>query len=58
MRFQDRHRGAVRPALTLDDGTLAVTDNSLKVRIPPGHRRNERVRVMITGAGTGVVTAD
>jgi threonylcarbamoyladenosine tRNA methylthiotransferase MtaB len=58
MRFQDRHRGAVRPALTLDDGTLALTDNYLKVRIPPGHRRNERVRVMITGAGTGVVTAD
>jgi len=57
-RFQDRHRHAVRPALTLDDGTLAVTDNYLKVRIPPGHRRNERVRVTITGAGTGVVTAD
>ena len=57
-RFQDRHRDAVRPALTLDDGTLAVTDNYLKVRIPPGHRRNERVRVAITGAGTGVVTAD
>jgi len=57
-RFRDRHRDAVRPALTLDDGTLAVTDNYLKVRIPPGHRRNERVRVTITGAGTGVVTAD
>lgn len=57
-RFEGRHRGAVRPALTLDDGTLAVTDNYLKVRIPPGHRRNERVRVTITGAGSGVVTGD
>jgi threonylcarbamoyladenosine tRNA methylthiotransferase MtaB len=55
-RFQGRHLNTVRPALTLDDGSLAVTDNYLKVRIPPGRRRNERVRVMITGNGTGVVT--
>ena len=32
------------PGLTLEDGSLVVTDNYLKVRIPPGMRaRNERV---------------
>jgi threonylcarbamoyladenosine tRNA methylthiotransferase MtaB len=56
-RFHQRQLGAERPALTLEDGTLAVTDNYLKVRIPAGYRRNERVRVRITGAHTGVVVA-
>jgi threonylcarbamoyladenosine tRNA methylthiotransferase MtaB len=46
-RFRARQVGHVRPALTLEDGTLAVTDNYLKVRIAPGHRRNERVLVTI-----------
>jgi hypothetical protein len=45
----------VRPGLTLEDGTLVVTDNYLKVRIPAGHSRNERVRVRLTGTGIGVV---
>src|SRR5439155_10501000 len=39
--FRDANVGSRRPALTLEDGTLAVTDNYLKVRIPPGRRRNE-----------------
>ena len=45
-------------ALTIEDGSLAVTGNYLKVRIPPGHARNEWVRVAITGAAdviTGTV---
>jgi threonylcarbamoyladenosine tRNA methylthiotransferase MtaB len=54
-RFHERHLNAVRPALTLEDGTLAVTDNYLKIRIPQGHRRNERVQVRITGRHAGVV---
>jgi threonylcarbamoyladenosine tRNA methylthiotransferase MtaB len=45
--FRDRQRGEIRPGLTLEDGTLVVTDNYLKVRIPPGRKRNERVRVAI-----------
>ena len=45
--FRDRQRGTVRPGLTLEDGTLVVTDNYLKVRIPPGLRRNERIRVTV-----------
>jgi threonylcarbamoyladenosine tRNA methylthiotransferase MtaB len=48
--FIDRQLGRDRAALTLDDGTVALTDNYLKVQIPPGRRRNERVRVRVTSA--------
>jgi hypothetical protein len=41
----------VRPGLTLEDGSLVVTDNYLKVRIPPGRARNERVSVKIEDTG-------
>jgi threonylcarbamoyladenosine tRNA methylthiotransferase MtaB len=56
-RFRESQRNTVRPALTLEDGTLVVTDNYLKVRIPAGHARNERLRVLMTGAETGVALA-
>ena len=46
-RFRASQIGAVRPALTLDDGTVAVTDNFLKVRIAPGLARNTRIDVQI-----------
>jgi len=46
-RFRESQIGSVRPGLTLDDGTLVVTDNYLKVRIPPGRRRNVAVRVRL-----------
>jgi len=46
-RFAAAQAGSVRPGLTLDDGTLVLTDNFLKVRIPPGLARNTRVRVRI-----------
>ena len=42
------HRG-----LTLEDGSAVVTPNYLKVRIPPGHRRNEWVDVRITAVNEG-----
>jgi threonylcarbamoyladenosine tRNA methylthiotransferase MtaB len=45
--FREQQKGTIRPGLTLEDGTLVVTDNYLKVRIPPGRRRNERVTVTI-----------
>jgi threonylcarbamoyladenosine tRNA methylthiotransferase MtaB len=54
-QFQAAQAGTIRPGLTLEDGTLVVTDNYLKVRIPAGVKRNERVRVRLTGAGSGVV---
>lgn len=49
-RFVEGQIGRDRPALTLADGSLALTDNYLKLRIPGGHARNERVRVRVVSA--------
>ena len=49
-RFVRSQVGTVRPGLTLDDGTTVLTDNFLKVAIPPGLARNVRVRVRIDSA--------
>jgi len=54
-RFRDRQVGTVRPGLTLEDGTSVVTDNYLKLKIAPGHRRNERVHVRLVSEDRGVV---
>jgi threonylcarbamoyladenosine tRNA methylthiotransferase MtaB len=51
-RFLASQAGTVRPGLTLEDGTLVVTDNYLKVRIAPGLRRNVRVRVRLGASNT------
>jgi threonylcarbamoyladenosine tRNA methylthiotransferase MtaB len=51
-RFRASQTGTDRPGLTLDDGTLVVTDNYLKVRIAPGHARNERVMVRLGAGGS------
>ena len=61
-RFRRSHVGTVRPGLTLThaDGTVALTDNYLKVRIPSGYPDNQRVNVCITAAAdtlTGEVVA-
>ena len=55
-RALPRRRRSARShrALTLEDGSLAVTGNYLKVRIPPGRARNEWVRVQ---ADVTVMTA-
>jgi threonylcarbamoyladenosine tRNA methylthiotransferase MtaB len=50
-RFQTAQDGAVRPGLTIEDGTLVVTDNYLKVRIPSGHARNEWLSVKVMSSG-------
>jgi tRNA A37 methylthiotransferase MiaB len=52
-RFRDSQVGTQHRALTLEDGTLAVTGNYLKVRIPPGRARNEWVRVRLTSQDDG-----
>ncbi|SRR6266542_5091113 len=54
-RFHNSQRGTVRPGLTLEDGTLVVTDNYLKVRIPPGLARNQRVNVRVEQVGNTLV---
>jgi threonylcarbamoyladenosine tRNA methylthiotransferase MtaB len=46
-RFRQSQIGTTHRALTLDDGTLVVTGNYLKLRIPPGHARNEWVSVQV-----------
>jgi threonylcarbamoyladenosine tRNA methylthiotransferase MtaB len=56
-RFHRSQDGSVRPGLTIDDGSLVVTDNYLKVRIPPGLRRNEWVTVTISASGDSLVGA-
>jgi threonylcarbamoyladenosine tRNA methylthiotransferase MtaB len=48
MSFRDSQRGTVHRGLTLDDGTLVVTGNYLKVTINPGQLRNQWVHVRIT----------
>jgi threonylcarbamoyladenosine tRNA methylthiotransferase MtaB len=53
--FQASQHGAVRTGLTIEDGSMVVTDNYLKVRIPPGHARNEWVTVAVTGNEGGLV---
>jgi threonylcarbamoyladenosine tRNA methylthiotransferase MtaB len=46
-RFARSNTETTRPGLTLDDGTIVLTDNFLKVAVPAGHARNVRVRVRI-----------
>jgi threonylcarbamoyladenosine tRNA methylthiotransferase MtaB len=46
-RFRQEQAGTVRPALTIDAGTVAVTDNGLRVRIDPAQPRNRCVRVRL-----------
>jgi threonylcarbamoyladenosine tRNA methylthiotransferase MtaB len=53
--FHRAQAGSVRPGLTIEDGTLVVTDNYLKVRIAPGCARNERVNVALTANGDSLV---
>jgi threonylcarbamoyladenosine tRNA methylthiotransferase MtaB len=46
-RFRASLAGTSRPALTIEDGTVAVTDNYIRVAAPPGHARNEWVEVAV-----------
>jgi threonylcarbamoyladenosine tRNA methylthiotransferase MtaB len=49
-RFRASQVGTTRRALTVDDGTSAVTDNYLKVGLDRQHPRNEWVDVRIDSA--------
>jgi threonylcarbamoyladenosine tRNA methylthiotransferase MtaB len=46
-RFRESQAGTTRPALTIEDGSVAVTDNYLRVPAGPGHARNEWIEVPI-----------
>ena len=52
-RFRHSQIGTVHPGLTLEDGSLVVTGNYLKLRIGAGRRRNEWVRVRMTSDHDG-----
>jgi threonylcarbamoyladenosine tRNA methylthiotransferase MtaB len=52
-RFNQAQVGTIRPGLTLEDGTLVVTDNYMKLRVGPGRRRNEWVRVRVVSDHDG-----
>ncbi len=49
--FHHAQCGTARPGLTIDDGSVVVTDNYLKVRIAPGLSRNEWVTVRVSETG-------
>jgi threonylcarbamoyladenosine tRNA methylthiotransferase MtaB len=55
-RFRASQVGTDHRALTIDDGSVAVTGNGLKVRIAPGCSRNQWVRVRVREDGGGDVT--
>lgn len=56
-RFRDAQIGTTHRALTLEDGSLVVTGNYLKLRIPPGCARNEWVRVRVASHDDGELLA-
>jgi len=56
-RFNQEQIGTIRPGLTLEDGTLVVTDNYLKLRVGPGRCRNEWVRVRVVSDHDGELLA-
>jgi tRNA A37 methylthiotransferase MiaB len=56
-RFNQAQIGTVHRGLTLEDGSLVVTGNYLKIRIPAGRPRNDWVRVRITSDHQGELLA-
>jgi threonylcarbamoyladenosine tRNA methylthiotransferase MtaB len=55
--FRASQIGCVHRGLTLEDGSLVVTGNYLKVRIPRGRARNEWVNVRLTSEHDGELLA-
>jgi threonylcarbamoyladenosine tRNA methylthiotransferase MtaB len=46
-RFRSSQVGTVREALTIENGSVVVTDNGLKLRLPAPRARNERLTVRV-----------
>jgi threonylcarbamoyladenosine tRNA methylthiotransferase MtaB len=57
-RFRASQVGTVQQGLTLEDGSLVVTSNYLKVRIASGRARNEWVNVRINSAEGGILRGE
>jgi threonylcarbamoyladenosine tRNA methylthiotransferase MtaB len=45
--FRATQRGTVRPALTIENGSVAVTDNYFRVPVPAGRQRNEWIEATL-----------
>src|SRR2546426_922783 len=56
-RFRESQIGTIHRALTLEDGSLAVTGNYLKLRVPATRPRNHWVRVRVTSDHDGELLA-
>ena len=56
--FRDSQVGTVHRGLALEDGSLVVTGNYWKVRIPPGCTRNQWVDVRVTGVAGGTMAGE
>jgi threonylcarbamoyladenosine tRNA methylthiotransferase MtaB len=56
-RFNQAQIGTIRRGLTLEDGRVVVTDNYMKLRVGPGRRRNEWVRVRVVSDHDGELLA-
>jgi threonylcarbamoyladenosine tRNA methylthiotransferase MtaB len=56
-KFTCTQEGSVRSGLTIEDGSLVMTDNYLKVRIPAGRVRNEWVTVLLSRSEGALVGA-
>jgi threonylcarbamoyladenosine tRNA methylthiotransferase MtaB len=54
-RFRASQLGTAHRGLTLEDGSMVVTGNYLKLRIPPGRSRNEWVTVRVLEGMTGEI---
>ena len=52
-RFRESQRGTTQVALTIEDGSLAVTGNYLKLRVEAGLPRNTWVRVRVISHDRG-----
>ena len=57
-RFHASQVGTTHRGLTIEDGSLVVTGNYLKVRIPPGRARNEWVDVRVTRADESTIVGE
>ena len=55
--FRTSQMGTVHRGLTIEDGSLVVTGNYLKVRIRPAQARNQWVNVRITSHEDGELLA-
>lgn len=53
-RFRESQIGTIRPALTIEDGSVAVTDNGQRLRMTVACERNVRILVELAPDGAAI----